>query len=319
MTKILFKGKPFTCDGSQSMLDAALSQKVFIPYSCKEGVCKACTVKAIQGTPPQAAQQSLSDAQIQQGLFLACQCFPDEDLVVEAANYMPTYQTQVVDKAWLNESVLRLRLQTPKNFTFQAGQYINIEHDNLVRSYSLASLPEDDTLELHIKRYPDGSMSKWLSDEVQQGDVLHFKGALGDCTYQTEESNQDLILAGVGTGLAPLYGILRDAIAHQHQGSIYLFHASLHADGLYYQQEIQDLCKQHHQLSYIPCVLHGDAPQGGKQGSIENIIIDSLDNFADKRAYLCGDDAVVQSMKEKLVTHGLPTSQILADAFVASS
>ncbi len=319
--KITFKGKTFSCDGSKPILDCALSQKVFMPYSCKAGECQACMVKAISGMVSQDAQTGLSKAQVQQNLFLSCQCIPQSDMVIEPANYTPPYSASILEKTWLNSHVLRLRLQHPDDFQYQAGQYIHIQHpkSKLLRSYSLASLPSDGVLELHIKRFPQGQMSTWLCDEANVGQSIAFSQSLGSCTYQQNAPKQTIILAGVGTGLAPLFGILRDAIAHQHQGSIHLFHASLHADGLYYQQEIQELCEQHHQLSYTPCVLQGDAPQGGKQGSIEQIIVDTLDDFADKRAYVCGDDAVVQRMKDKLVAHGLPASQILADAFVASS
>lgn len=318
---ITFKGKSFTCDGQQSILDCALSQKVFMPYSCKVGECQACMVKAISGTIPKDAQAGLSKTQIQQSLFLSCQCIPQNDMVVEPVNYIPPYSAKVLDKTWVNASVLRLRLQHPEGFRYQAGQYINVQHpkNKILRSYSLASLPSDNTLELHIKQFPQGQMSSWLCDKVAIAQQLDFSQSLGACTYQQDHPTQDIILAGVGTGLAPLFGILRDALKHGHQGHIRLFHASLHTDGLYAQQEIHNLCKQHHQLSYIPCVLQGDAPQGGKQGSIEQIIVDTLDDFADKRAYLCGDDAVVENMKKKLVAHGLPASQILADAFVASN
>ena len=114
-------------------------------------------------------------------------------------------------------------------------------------------------------------------------------------------TKQDLILAGVGTGLAPLFGILRDALESDYQGKIYLFHASLNQDGFYYQNEIQDMVNNAKNLTYIPCVLQGEAPIGGKQGAIDQLIIETLGGCAGKRAYLCGDDAVVQNMKKALL------------------
>jgi len=321
MANIVFKGKPFVCDGSKSMLDSALSQKVFMPYSCKEGVCHACIVKAVKGTPPPASQQGLEASRKQQNIFLACQCFPEEDMVVEAANFNPTYSGEVLDKTWLNQDVMRLCLVRPDGFAYQAGQYINIERaeSQLIRSYSLASLPNENFMELHIKRYPDGRMSGWLCDDVALGQTLTFTGGFGECFYQRDKPEQDIILAGVGTGLAPLYGILREALEQSHQGNIHLFHASLNASGLYYQDEIHQLVEEVANLHYIPCVLNGEAPQGGKQGAVDQIMIDTLGDCTGKRAYLCGDDAVVQAMKKTLFMHGVAEKDILADAFVASA
>ncbi len=318
MAHIVFKGKPFECDGSQSLLDAALSQKVFIPYSCKEGVCHACMVKAIKGTPPPASQQGLDDAHKQQNLFLACQCFPEEDMIVEAANFEPTYTTPILDKTWLNNHIIRLRLEKPADFTYQAGQYINVIHpeSKVTRSYSLASLPCENFLELHIKRYPDGIMSGWLCDEVQQGQALEFKGSYGECVYQGGHPQQDIILAGVSTGLAPLYGILRQALAENHQGNMMLFHGALDAEGLYYQNHIKHLMQNAPHLNYIPCVLHGKPPVDGKQGAIDQIMSQMLKDCTGKRAYLCGDDAIVQNMKKALFMKGLSEKDIRVDAFV---
>jgi ferredoxin-NADP reductase len=112
---------------------------------------------------------------------------------------------------------------------------------------------------------------------------------------------------------------LREALEQEHQGNIYLFHASLNAQGLYYQDEIQQLMEDAPNLHYIPCVLNGEAPQGGKQGAVDQIIVNTLGDCTGKRAYLCGDDAVVETMKKTLFMHGVAEKDILADAFVISA
>ncbi len=320
MYHITFKGKTFDCNGEQAVLDCALSQKVFMPYSCKEGECMACMVRVMDGQVPAEAQLGLSDAQIGQNLMLACQCKPLGDMVLEPVNYTPPYTAIVQDKTWLNPSVVRLRLQRPEGFDYNAGQYVHIQHpeSKVLRSYSLASLPEENCLELHVRHIEGGLLSGWLCQQVEVGDSLAFSQAFGSCVYQSGQGEQALILAGVGTGLAPLYGILRDALKAGHQGKIYVFHGSFDAAGLYYRDELLALCESHAQITYMPCVLHGDAPEGGKQGEIDQIILQTVQDLADKRAYLCGDDAVVQRMKTSLTQAGMSPAHILADAFVPS-
>ena len=44
----------------------------------------------------------------------------------------------------------------------------------LTRSYSLASLPREGTLELHVRRIPGGSMSGWLFDRAKPGDAVQL-------------------------------------------------------------------------------------------------------------------------------------------------
>ncbi|MDQ7004976.1 MAG: FAD-binding oxidoreductase [Ghiorsea sp.] len=326
---VQYKGKTYTCDTDRPLLSSLLSQGGFIPYSCQGGLCQACLCKVTQGSVPKESQHGLDKHLQDQGCFYPCLCKPNEDLSIEVAtkenvvfeekgiSSFDTYTSMVIDKSWLNPNTLRLCLVRPEPLQYKAGQFINLtqSENNLTRSYSLASLPCENFMELHIKRVVNGKMSNWLCDTLQLGDNITISGPSGDCYYQQDHATQDLILGGVGTGLAPLYGILRDAIESNHQGHIYLFHASLNAEGLYYQDEIKEIVGDVTNFTYIPCVLHGDAPDNGKQGAIDQIIIDSLGDCTGKRAYLCGDDAVVQSMKERLLQNGLTNDDILADAF----
>jgi len=331
--QVTFKEKTYDCDSNRPLLSTLLEQGAFVPYSCQGGLCQACMCKVTQGEVPAQSQEPLDKHLQEQGCFLPCICKPSEDISIELATKanvsfaeknisdFASYTTMVIDKTWLNDDVLRLCLVRPEPLQYKAGQFINLiqPETKLTRSYSLASLPCENFMELHIKRMPNGRMSNWLCDELQRGENIEISGPSGACYYQQGKTEQDIILAGVGTGLAPLFGILRDALESNHQGQIYLFHASLSQEGLYYQDEIHEMVNSVKNLTYIPCVLQGEAPTNGKQGVIDKLMIETLGDCTGKRAYLCGDDAVVQTMKDTLLQHGLTQSDILADAFTAST
>jgi NAD(P)H-flavin reductase len=97
--------------------------------------------------------------------------------------------------------VLRARLRLPQPFAYRAGQYITLKRgDGLSRSYSLASLPTDETLELHVRLAPHGRMSGWLFNEAREGDAIMLRGPAGDCFYTTGKIDQPMLLVGTGTG-----------------------------------------------------------------------------------------------------------------------
>ena len=334
MPKIIYKEKEFECDSDKSLLDSISSQGTFMPYSCRGGFCHACMVKATKGTPPPESQEGLSDHLKKQGCFLPCVCKPTEDMEIEpitADNIVRekkveisefnTYSALVVGKDWLNNDVVRICLEKPAGFQYKAGQFINIAHPESGhrRSYSLASIPCENFLELHIRRVPDGELSNWICDSIGIGYEITIEGPTGECYYQTGKPEQDIILAGVSTGLAPLYGIARDALENHHTGNIYLFHASLDASGLYYKEELDKMVVDDTHFKYIPCVLRGDAPENGKQGAIDQLIIDTLGNCEGKAAYLCGDGLIVEAMRRSLIADGLSQDEIYADAFTASA
>jgi ferredoxin-NADP reductase len=63
------------------------------------------------------------------------------------------------------------------------------------------------------------------------------------------------VLAGTGTGLAPLLGIARDALARGHRGPIVLHHGARSRAGLYADAEVRELARRHPTLEVAPCVL----------------------------------------------------------------
>ncbi|RMH62196.1 MAG: oxygenase, partial [Zetaproteobacteria bacterium] len=188
--------------------------------------------------------------------------------------------------------------------------------DELTRSYSLASLPEEDALELHIKRVPGGQMSGWIFDELQEGDEVVFHGPAGDCFYLPGHEEQPLLLVGTGTGLAPLYGIVRDALRHGHRGPIYLYHGSLHATGLYLEETLSTLAERNAQFHYVPCVLQGTAPRGGRTGNIVDVPKRELGSLNGYRVYLCGDPELVHALRQQCFLAGAAMQDIYADPFV---
>ncbi len=316
MPVITWEGKQYACAEGETVLEALERQGAVIPSSCRAGACQTCLVRAIRGNPGEEAQRGLKDTQKAQNWFLACLCKPTEDLEIGLPK-LERFETELAEKTALNESVIRLRMPVPDGFAWRAGQFVNLirPQDGLTRSYSLASIESDGFLELHVRRVPEGRMTGWLFDEVETGEMLHFTGPAGDSFYVPGKPEQPLLLIGTGTGLAPLYGILRDALAAGHAGPIHLFHASLAVQGLYMMDELRALAKAHAQVHYHPCVLHGDAPEGGHQGNIADIPAQVLGSLAGWRVHLCGDPGIVRTLKQKCFLAGASMQDIHSDPF----
>jgi len=318
MPTISFEGQDFFCAEDETILECMTRHGVLLPSSCQSGACQTCMIRALEGRPPAASQNGLKDTLKEQNFFLACICKPEEDMTIGLSSISPSHTVVVVEKVLLNESVVRIRLLKPADFTYKAGQFINLQRpsDELTRSYSLASVPGDDFLELHIKRVPDGQMSGWVFDTLQADDEVKFFGPAGDCFYVAGKPEQPLLLIGTGTGLAPLYGILRDVLSQGHTGPVHLFHASLAASGLYLERELRDFTAQYPHFTYTPCVMHGDMPEGGRQGNIADIPAQMLGSFAGYRVFICGDPPIVNALRQKSFLGGASMQDIFSDPFV---
>ena len=64
-----------------TILDAALAQKVPMPYSCKGGVCTSCLCQLTNGKVKMPSNEKLLDDEILKGLVLSCLAYADSEFV----------------------------------------------------------------------------------------------------------------------------------------------------------------------------------------------------------------------------------------------
>jgi CDP-4-dehydro-6-deoxyglucose reductase len=316
---LTFEGKTYECRPGERVLDCLMRHDVMLPSSCRSGVCQTCLIRATKGRVPEAAQKGIKDTLCAQNYFLACVCEPEEDLEIALVDSAAVrHRATLTSKTPLNEGVMRLRFSCEQPLEYRAGQFINLIRpgDELIRSYSLASLPDEAELELHIKRVPGGAMSNWIFDELEEGATLEFHGPSGDCFYMPSNPDAGLLLVGTGTGLAPLYGIVRDAIAQGHRGPIRFFHASLATPGLYMIDAMRALADANDNMEYTPCVLHGEPPEGGRQGNVVDLVRDAMPSLSGWRVHLCGDPPIVDGLKRMCFLAGAKMQEIYSDPFV---
>jgi len=288
------------------------------PSSCRSGSCQSCLMKATAGDVPAEAQAGLKDTWRAQGFFLACVCKPSDDLEVCDVDDEGVETPGVVTlREALSSDVVRLRIQPESDFVHTAGQFANLvrPHDRLARPYSIASLPGE-ALEFHVRRVEGGQLSPWLCDTAAPGDAIGLRGPSGECIYAAEP-DQPLVLAGTSTGLAPLLGIVRDALARGHQGTITLHHGSRLQRGLYLADELAALAERPN-VTVHRHVLEGPAEAGVQVGSLEDALL-ARDDLADARAWLCGAPAFVAGLKRRLFLAGVPLRNIASDAFTMAS
>lgn len=322
MPTLTVNGHTYHCLADETVLDTLLREQVAIAYSCKKGSCQSCLVQSQNAPPPEQAQTGLKNTLKHQHYFLACQCYPEQDMALKLPDPAAFYTVgTVVTAAALNKNTRQLVLSLDAAFNFKPGQYVNLQRpDGLTRSYSIANTPQPSPLlEFHIRRLDNGRFSTWLHDEIKVGDTLAVSEAHGHCFYLPERTGQGLLLVGTGTGLAPLAGILADALAQGHDGPIYLFHGSRTADDLYYIETLRQLSQQHPNFHYFPCLSGQPIPEGFSAGRAHDVALATLPELKGWRVYLCGHPDMVAQMRRMAFLKGASMQDIYTDAFVLSA
>jgi len=322
MPILTFNGKQYDAGPNDTVLGVLLRHGEPIPYSCTEGYCHTCTLSAVKGNPSPESQNNMTPKEKASNCFLSCICKVENDLevAIPGKNTIPVYQTRVVLKTKLNDEMVRLKLLILNPFSYKAGQFINIHKpDGIVRSYSLASVPQlNESIELHIQKIDGGKMSPWLADTVQPGDTVEISGPHGECFYTPGKENQPLLMIATGSGLAPLWGIVRDAIRQNHTGEIHLFHGSREPERLYYFRELRALARNTAHFHYYPCISGKNVPDDYQAGRANQVAMEKFPSLKGMRLFLCGHPGMVESMTQAGKAAGLSDSDILADPFVFS-
>ncbi len=310
---------PIAIAPGENVLSALLAAGIETPHSCRAGLCQTCLHKVVEGDVPAAAQQGLSDAQKAQGYFLACVCVPEGPMKIlrmgEALGETEVL-VQAIDR--LSPTVARLRLEPNGSFSYRPGQFLALKApDGLVRNYSIASHPEDHSfVELHVRLLPNGRMSGLISERLSPGDRLEIAGPFGTCFYDDADRDRPLALIGTGTGLAPLWGILQDALKRGHAGPIRLYHGARDRSGLYLVDELRELAERHRHFSYIPCV-RGDIGLAG--GDLEAAVMEGEPQPDLSSFVLCGGVGVVSRVKRGLFLKGAKLQRLRTDIFRPAS
>ena len=295
-----------------NLLDALNQAGIAVPYSCRAGSCHACLVRCVQGEPADLKPEALSRVQREQGWRLACQCQVVGDLQVEVfdpmRDGMPA-QVQALD--WLSPSVLRLRLTPQRPLRYRAGQHVVLwAESRIARPYSLASLPEEDRfLEFHLDcahpgEFADAARAFKVGDALRLGELRG--GAL---RYDPDWQDHPLWLLACGTGLGPLFGVLREALRQDHQGTIRVVHVARDEQEHYLQNELLSLAGTHPniELEFL------------ERRQLPDFLVRMRLVSRRTHALVCGHPDGVEAFAKQLFLAGLGRNQLLADAFLTRS
>ncbi|NNM69261.1 MAG: 2Fe-2S iron-sulfur cluster binding domain-containing protein [Gallionella sp.] len=317
MPKIIYGGQSYECDEG-SVLDCLTAHGVAVPSSCRSGVCQTCLMRVTEGEVPEKARAGLKPTLAAQNYFLACSCYPEKDIEVALPEAgLGRLEAKVARVEYLNADILGIRLKPSRTFEYKAGQFINLFKDEATaRSYSLASVPAlEEELFLNVRKVPGGLVSGWAFADIKAGDTLTISEASGDCFYVPGQPEQNILLIATGSGLAPLYGIIRDALLNEHHGKLSLYHGSYNADGFYLVDELRRLAQAHPNFEYVPCISDGEASVGYASGMVLDVALADNPDLSGWRVFLCGNPNMVNAAKQQTFFAGASMRDIFADPF----
>src|SRR5688572_14985893 len=144
------------------------------------------------------------------------------------------------------------------SFDFKPGQFVTIDmpiHDKpnkRWRSYSIASWPDGNVIELLIVLLEGGAGTTWLFNNVGVGSELTLRGPQGVFTLP-DPIEKDLFFICTGTGIAPFRSMLHYMKQHNipHK-NVYLIFGTRTQKDLVYYEELKQLEKDIEGFQFLP-------------------------------------------------------------------
>ncbi len=217
----------------------------------------------------------------------------------------------------LTHDIRRVRLRPERTgaLTFHAGQYVSVTFAGQpARDYSLANLPGEPLLELHIRRMTDGSTSHFVADTLAPGEAVMVEGPLGDCYLRDRHPGPIIGIAG-GSGLAPIRCIVESALARGEAHRVSLYFGARAERDIYMEAHFVALTARYPTFRYVPVLSDADGPTERRQGFVPQAVLADFTDLAGLSAYLAGPPVMVEAALPALQAHGMLAEHIHADAF----
>ena len=229
----------------------------------------------------------------------------------------------IVDETYDTKTFRLISDEKPILFSYQPGQFITflltINGEQVQRSYSMSSSPSrPHTLELTVKRVPDGLVSNWLCDTVRVGDKLKVKGPSGKFTCFNYPSNKIMFLAA-GSGITPIMSMARwitDTATDIDAKFIATFKTP---SEIIFRKELELMSARHSNFRIALSVTarwHSTEFWTGFTGRINQQMIDIVaPDFRERHIFMCGPDAFMEEMKAMLIKMDFPMANLHSESF----
>jgi CDP-4-dehydro-6-deoxyglucose reductase len=310
----------FSAAPDQSLLDAALDASLNLPHSCKGGNCGSCRARLLQGEIhyPNGPPLGLSAAEAAEGFVLLCQCYARSDLTIETLEISTPEQIRVKRlparierRVLLSHDVMGLFLRLPaaEDFSFEAGQYLDVMlPGGRRRSFSIASPPHDSRLlELHVRKVQGGEFSAPLFERAAQSALLSIEGPLGQFAYRA--GTAPMLLIGGGTGIAPLLSILRHVVETGLERDLKIYWGVRSERDLYAHATLEALAR------YVPVLSEASSAWAGRRGMVHEAVLEDIQDLQRYDVYAAGPPAMIGVVRREFTLRGVAPERLYFDSF----
>lgn len=240
------------------------------------------------------------------------------------------FSSRMISQSWIlkkklfspSEEVSFVFFELEWEFQFKEWQFVMLEAEFLgkkvKKAYSIATtnqhFQETRQLWFIVKKASENGMSHFLTKLVTIGDNVTITWPVGHFTDKNLSKNY--LFVSTGSGISPIYSHLSHLIASGHTGKI---------AHLYWERFSEHLLKETEKIfslntdtikNFLHLSQEKNLPTGRKPGHIQESLDEALNRLGDDFvAYICGKPEMVDNIRHKLTTIGIPKDNIFFEKY----
>ncbi|GAB4354778.1 MAG: hypothetical protein Kow006_20750 [Gammaproteobacteria bacterium] len=312
-------GRSFFVEPGQTILEAALTAGITLPYQCANGSCGDCRARIVEGRARQTEHSDyvFGGADRERPMLLTCRSTPLSDLVIESAlsndaRDIPRQhiETTVRARQLLNDGdILILTLRTPRSNTlrFLAGQQVSLRITGVgQRNKSIASCPcNGRDLQFHFRRNRNDAFSEYLFTTADISSPIEVVGPHGELVFD-DTSDRPVILVAYDTGFSAMKSLIEHIISLENDQPIHLYRILPGEEEAYLHNQCRAWADALNSFRFTE-LRDTDA-----EGIVQTITAhhDPLDDYD---IYMALPDALTQELEDLLVERGAWPERIRFD------
>ncbi|MFY0606200.1 MAG: ferredoxin--NADP reductase [Cyclobacteriaceae bacterium] len=226
------------------------------------------------------------------------------------------------------ESVNVVFEQPSGGFDYKPGQFITLIKEvggkKIRRAYSLCTTPFiDQDPAVTVKRVPGGLMSNHINDDFKSGDEIEIMEPMGMfTTTYSESSERHVVFLGGGSGITPLYSIMRSVLLKEPKSKVSLVYGNRHEEYIIFKDQLEQLKADHPDRFELVNILEEDtkgiaAYVGRPTVEMVGEIVQKLNGDANTEYFICGPGPMMDILSNGLLAAGVAEAQIRMESFEA--
>jgi ring-1,2-phenylacetyl-CoA epoxidase subunit PaaE len=214
------------------------------------------------------------------------------------------------------------------DYSFNPGQYLTLrttmDGEEVRRSYSICSGPDDGELRIAVKKVDGGAFSSWAAEDLKAGDELDVMTPTGrfGITHAPDQARLYIGFAA-GSGITPILSIAKGVLAREPNSRFFLFYGNRSTSSMMFLEELEELKDRFMQRFSLFHVISGeeqDIPilHGRLGGEKVRVLLRSLVPAASvDHVFICGPMGMSEDIEATCRDIGIAEEKIHVERFVS--